>query len=159
MTVPFTAPRHEVLDLRAPYGLPGASEIDLATAPAVSAFGRYAPCKPGYSLRRARPAAADNLEPYPVSVIEAPHRAPQRGDDDYWQFHLQQSPGQLHGRARDPRFYARKVMFRAIEAKTDKVPHYLVVSPTKTGDVEFGAAWKVQRGGPGIPLGQARRTT
>jgi uncharacterized protein (DUF736 family) len=37
---------------------------------------------------------------------------------------------------------ARKVTFRAIEAKTDKAPHYRVVSPTKTGDVEFGAAWK-----------------
>ena len=37
---------------------------------------------------------------------------------------------------------ARKVVFRPNEAKTDKAPHYRVVSPTKTGDVEFGAAWK-----------------
>lgn len=33
-------------------------------------------------------------------------------------------------------------MFRPNEAKTDKAPQYRVVSQTKTGDVEFGAAWK-----------------
>lgn len=32
---------------------------------------------------------------------------------------------------------ARKVMFRAIEAKINKAPHYRVVSPTKTGDVDY----------------------
>ena len=37
---------------------------------------------------------------------------------------------------------ARKVVFRPNEAKTDKAPNYRVVSASKTGDVEFGAAWK-----------------
>jgi uncharacterized protein (DUF736 family) len=37
---------------------------------------------------------------------------------------------------------ARTVMFRPNEAKTDKAPNYRIVSVTKTGDVEFGAAWK-----------------
>jgi uncharacterized protein (DUF736 family) len=37
---------------------------------------------------------------------------------------------------------ARKVMFRPIEARTDKAPHYRVVGLSKSGDVEFGAAWK-----------------
>jgi uncharacterized protein (DUF736 family) len=37
---------------------------------------------------------------------------------------------------------ARKVMFRPIEARTEKAPNYRVVSQSKTGDVEFGAAWK-----------------
>jgi hypothetical protein len=41
MTVSFTAPRHEVLDLRSPYG--SLRGFRPATAPAVSpAFGRYA---------------------------------------------------------------------------------------------------------------------
>ena len=37
---------------------------------------------------------------------------------------------------------ARKVVFRPIEAKTDKAPNYRVIGLSKTGDVEFGAAWK-----------------
>jgi uncharacterized protein (DUF736 family) len=37
---------------------------------------------------------------------------------------------------------ARKVVFRPAEVRTDKAPNYRVVSLTKTGDVEFGAAWK-----------------
>jgi uncharacterized protein (DUF736 family) len=37
---------------------------------------------------------------------------------------------------------ARKVVFRPNEAKTDKAPNYRVIGLSKTGDVEFGAAWK-----------------
>jgi uncharacterized protein (DUF736 family) len=37
---------------------------------------------------------------------------------------------------------ARKVVLQPIEAKTDKAPSHRVVSPSKTGDVELGAAWK-----------------
>ena len=37
---------------------------------------------------------------------------------------------------------ARKVAFRPNEARTDKAPQYRVVSLSKSGDVEFGAAWK-----------------
>jgi uncharacterized protein (DUF736 family) len=35
----------------------------------------------------------------------------------------------------------RKVAFQPIEAKGDKAPSYRVVSPSKTGNVELGAAW------------------
>jgi uncharacterized protein (DUF736 family) len=35
----------------------------------------------------------------------------------------------------------RKVVFQPIEAKGDKAPSYRVVSPSKTGNVELGAAW------------------
>jgi uncharacterized protein (DUF736 family) len=37
---------------------------------------------------------------------------------------------------------ARKVAFQPYEAKGDKTPNYRVVTPSKTGDVELGAAWK-----------------
>jgi uncharacterized protein (DUF736 family) len=37
---------------------------------------------------------------------------------------------------------ARKVVFRSIEAKGDKAPSHRIVSPSKAGDVELGAAWK-----------------
>ena len=37
---------------------------------------------------------------------------------------------------------ARKVSFRPNEARTEKAPHYRVVSLSKSGDVEFGAAWQ-----------------
>jgi uncharacterized protein (DUF736 family) len=37
---------------------------------------------------------------------------------------------------------ARKLVFQPIEAKGDKGPSYRVVSPSKAGDVELGAAWK-----------------
>jgi uncharacterized protein (DUF736 family) len=37
---------------------------------------------------------------------------------------------------------ARKLVFQPGEAKTDKAPDYRVIGPSKTGDVEFGAAWK-----------------
>jgi uncharacterized protein (DUF736 family) len=37
---------------------------------------------------------------------------------------------------------ARKVVFQPNEAKTDKTPSYRVIGPSKTGDVELGAAWK-----------------
>jgi hypothetical protein len=54
---------------------------------------------------------------------------------------------------------ARKVVFQPIEAKGEKAPSHRIVSPSKAGDVEFGAAWKkAQRGGPVLPLGQARRS-
>jgi uncharacterized protein (DUF736 family) len=35
-----------------------------------------------------------------------------------------------------------KVMFKPSEATGDKVPQYRVIGSSKTGDVEFGAAWK-----------------
>jgi uncharacterized protein (DUF736 family) len=35
-----------------------------------------------------------------------------------------------------------KVVFRSNEAKTDKAPNYRVIGLSKTGDVEFGAAWQ-----------------
>jgi uncharacterized protein (DUF736 family) len=35
----------------------------------------------------------------------------------------------------------RKVVFQPIEAKGDKAPSYRIVSPSKTGNVELGAAW------------------
>ena len=54
---------------------------------------------------------------------------------------------------------ARKVVFRPSEAKTDKAPSYRVIGPSKTGDVESGCrVEEAQRGRPGIPLGQARRS-
>lgn len=37
---------------------------------------------------------------------------------------------------------ARKLVFRPSEAKTDKAPSYRVIGPSKTGDVDLGAAWK-----------------
>jgi uncharacterized protein (DUF736 family) len=37
---------------------------------------------------------------------------------------------------------ARKVVFQPNEAKTDKAPSYRVIGPSKTGDIELGAAWK-----------------
>ena len=37
---------------------------------------------------------------------------------------------------------ARKVVFQPIEAKGEKAPSHRIVSPSKAGDVEFGAAWK-----------------
>jgi uncharacterized protein (DUF736 family) len=37
---------------------------------------------------------------------------------------------------------ARKVVFRPIDAKTDKAPCYRVIGTSDTGDVEAGAAWK-----------------
>ena len=37
---------------------------------------------------------------------------------------------------------ARKVVFQPSEARGDKAPSYRVVSPSKTGNVELGAAWK-----------------
>jgi uncharacterized protein (DUF736 family) len=37
---------------------------------------------------------------------------------------------------------ARKVVFQASEPKADKAPSYRVIGLSKTGDVEFGAAWK-----------------
>ena len=37
---------------------------------------------------------------------------------------------------------ARKVVFRPIEAKGEKAPSHRIVSPSKAGDVELGAAWK-----------------
>ena len=36
----------------------------------------------------------------------------------------------------------RKVVFQPSKATGDKAPAYRVVSQNKTGDVEFGAAWK-----------------
>jgi uncharacterized protein (DUF736 family) len=36
----------------------------------------------------------------------------------------------------------RKVVFKPSEATGDKVPQYRVLGPSKTGDIEFGAAWK-----------------
>ena len=36
----------------------------------------------------------------------------------------------------------RKVVFQPNKATGDKAPAYRVVSQSKTGDVEFGAAWK-----------------
>jgi hypothetical protein len=53
----------------------------------------------------------------------------------------------------------RRVVFQPNEAKGDKAPSYRVIGPSKTGDVEFSAAWeKRQRGRPRLPLGQARRS-
>jgi uncharacterized protein (DUF736 family) len=37
---------------------------------------------------------------------------------------------------------ARKVVFRPIDAKTDKAPCYRVIGTSDTADVEAGAAWK-----------------
>src|SRR5271154_2415705 len=37
---------------------------------------------------------------------------------------------------------ARKVVFQPSEARGDKAPSYRVVGPSKTGNVELGAAWK-----------------
>ena len=37
---------------------------------------------------------------------------------------------------------ARKVSFRPNEPRTEKAPHYRVVTLSKSGDVEFGAARK-----------------
>ena len=37
---------------------------------------------------------------------------------------------------------ARKVAFRPAEARSEKAPQYRVVGLSKSGDVEFGAAWK-----------------
>jgi uncharacterized protein (DUF736 family) len=37
---------------------------------------------------------------------------------------------------------ARKVVFRPIEAKGEKAPSHRIVSASKAGDVELGAAWK-----------------
>jgi uncharacterized protein (DUF736 family) len=37
---------------------------------------------------------------------------------------------------------ARKVVFQPIEAKGENAPSHRIVSPSKAGDVEFGAAWK-----------------
>jgi uncharacterized protein (DUF736 family) len=34
------------------------------------------------------------------------------------------------------------MVFQPIEAKGDKSPSYRLIGPIKTGDVEFGAAWK-----------------
>lgn len=36
----------------------------------------------------------------------------------------------------------RKLVFKPSEATADKAPHYRVIGSNKTGDVEFGAAWK-----------------
>jgi len=51
-----------------------------------------------------------------------------------------------------------KVMFKPSEATGDKVPQYRVIGSSKTGDVEFGAAWKKRTERPGIPLGQIGRS-
>ena len=37
---------------------------------------------------------------------------------------------------------ARKVVFRPVEAKTDRSPSHRIFSPSKAGDVELGAAWQ-----------------
>ncbi len=37
---------------------------------------------------------------------------------------------------------ARKVVFQPSKSETEKAPDYRVVSQSKAGDVEFGAAWK-----------------
>jgi uncharacterized protein (DUF736 family) len=39
----------------------------------------------------------------------------------------------------------RKVVFQPNEAKTGKAPDYRVLGAGKSGDVEFGAAWKKRR--------------
>ena len=36
----------------------------------------------------------------------------------------------------------RKLVFKPSEATGDKAPQYRVLGPSKTGDFEFGAAWK-----------------
>jgi uncharacterized protein (DUF736 family) len=54
---------------------------------------------------------------------------------------------------------ARKVVLQPSEARGDQAPSDRVVSPSKTGNVELGAAWEeALRGGPGLSLGQARRS-
>ena len=54
---------------------------------------------------------------------------------------------------------ARKVVFQPNDARGDKAPSHRVVAPSKTGNVELGAAWKRRsEGRPGLPFGQARRS-
>jgi hypothetical protein len=54
------------------------------------------------------------------------------------------------------RLAARRVVFQPSEAKADKAPSYRGFSPSKSGNVELGAARKKRRERPGLPLGQAR---
>ena len=53
----------------------------------------------------------------------------------------------------------RKVVFQPGDARGNKAPSHRIVSPSKTGNVELGAAWKRRsEGRPGLPFGQARRS-
>jgi uncharacterized protein (DUF736 family) len=132
-------------------GLPtvhsGASGVRLRlrreTAPPVSpAFARFARCKPGDPPPPSRPAAARASNR--IGALSRPHTGASlaKGDShDYRQFHLQQAQDTYTG-GLGTLSIARKVVFRPSEATSDKAPSYRVVSLSKTGDVEFGAAWK-----------------
>ena len=96
-------PRQEDLDFVAPYGPLRRSGARALPSPR---YPRFSPC--GLPKRviplRGSPLRRRSLRPYP-DAIEAPDRGLQqaKGDShDYRQFHLQRSPGYLHGRACDP---------------------------------------------------------
>jgi uncharacterized protein (DUF736 family) len=113
------------------------------TVPAVSpTFSRCAPCKPGDPPPPSRPAAAEASARN--RLLSRPHTGASlaKGDShDHRQFHLQRSPGHIHGRAFDLLGRCPQSGVPADRGE-DRQGAQLPRHRCKAGDVELGAAWK-----------------
>src|SRR6266851_1356269 len=114
------------------------------TVPAVSpAFGRRRPAKPGDPPPPSRPAAAEASDRN--RSLSRPHTGASLAKETVMiigNFTYSKAQDTYTGELATLEVGARKVVFRPNEAKTDKAPNYRVIGLSKTGDVEFGAAWQ-----------------
>ena len=145
---PFASPRIWVLDVRAPYDPLGRVGVRLSPPSrdrdgGIPGFRPKRACKPGDPPPPSRPAAAEASARN--RSLSRPHTRASlaKGDSkDYRQFYLSKAQDSYTGELATIGVAARKVVFRSVEARTDKARSYRVIGASNTGDVELGAAWQ-----------------